>query len=209
MKIEETGLNRIDFEDDRFRISYFCELGKLKRSIAESGLLSPIIVTPRAKCLVIVTGWRRAKACRDLSLSTIPCFILEEPEDLKAFLLAVLENAAIRDFDTLESAEILKKLKGFGVEEQTLLENYLPLFGIPQTLSYLDAYLTTAEFEIVTKEFIHIKKPSFAVIQYLTELNKEERGALIPHLKYLSQNKQKELLELLLEISKRDNVPAL
>lgn len=209
MKLEDVELKRINFEDERFRISYFYDLAKLRRSIAQSGLLSPVIVTFRDESLVIVAGWKRALACHELSLSMIPCFILEESEDLKAFLLAILENAAMRDFDTLESAEILKKLKSFGVEDEILLDTHLPLFGIPQTLAHLDEYLAMADFDARTKEFIHIKKASFPVIQHLAVLKEEERTALLPHLRNLGQNKQKELLEFLLEISKRENIPAL
>jgi len=209
MKLEETELNKLDFEDDRFRISYFYDLERLKRSIAGSGLLSPIVITSRDKNLVIVTGWKRALACRDLALSSIPCFILEESEDLKAFQLAILENLTVRDFNILELAVVLKKLKDFGMEEKTLLDTYLPFFGIPQTLVHLDAYLATAEFDAETKEFIHVKKASYSVIQQLMELTKKERAALLPHLRHLGQNKQRELLEFLLETSKRDNIPVL
>lgn len=209
MKFAETDLNKINLADDRFRISYFFDLAKLKRSITESGLLSPVVVTPRDQSLVIVSGWKRALACLDLLLPTISCFILEELDDLKAFQLGFLENSATRDFDILESAIVLKKLKTFGVDEQTLLNTYLPLFGIPQTLAYLDSFLATAEFDTETKEFIHTGKVSYSVIQRLTQLKKEERIALLPYLRLLGLNKQKELLEFLLEISKRDNISIL
>jgi ParB family chromosome partitioning protein len=209
MKLEDIELNRISFEDERFRISYFYDLAKLKRSIAASGLLSPAVITPRNNSLVIVTGWKRVLACRELSFPTIPCFMLDESEDHKAFQLVILENAAVRDFNTLEMAMILKKLKSFGVEDEILLETHLPLFGIPQTLAHLDAHLAMAEFDDSTKEFIHTKQVSFPVIQHLTELKKEVRAALLPHLRHLGQNKQKELLEFLLEISKRENIPVL
>jgi ParB family chromosome partitioning protein len=207
MKLEDIELTKINFEDDRFRISYFFDLERLKRSIAESGLLSPIVITPRNKCLVIVIGWKRALVCRDLSISAISCFILEEPDDLKAFQSAILENASTKDFNILELAVILKKLKAFGMEEKNLLETYLPLFGIPQTLSHLDVYLAVAEFDAGIQEFIHVKKASYPVIQLMMELDERERTALLPHLRNLGQNKQKELLEFLIEISKRDKIP--
>jgi hypothetical protein len=209
MTLKDIELRRINFADDRFRISYFADLEKLKQSIANSGLLSPIILSPRGRDLVIAAGWRRALACRDLSLSPIPCFICEETEDLKVFLLAVLENLAARDFHILEKAVILQKLKSFGLSEMILLDTYCPLFGIPQTLSHLDAYLVMAEFDSETKDFIHTKNVSYPVIPLLMELNNEERSALLPHLKHLGQNKQKEFLEFLLETSKRDNISVL
>jgi ParB-like chromosome segregation protein Spo0J len=209
MKLEETGLDRIHFADERFRISYHCDLDRLKRSIAESGLLSPIVITPRSRRLVIVTGWKRALACRELSFSAVPCFILEQSEDLKAFLLAVSENAVTREFNPIELALILKKLKTFGLEERAIRDTYLPIFGIPQTLAHLDVYLAMAELDAHTKEFIVDKRVSYPVIQQLLELDERERAALVPHLRHLGQNKQKELLEFLLEISKRDNIPPL
>jgi len=209
MKLEETELNRIDFEDDRFRISYYPHLERLKRSIAEAGLLNPIIIAARGRYCVIVSGWKRALACRDLSFSSIPCFILEEKRDLNAFQLAVLENSTTRDLDFLELAVMFKKLKVFGLEEQTLLETYLPFFGIPQTQTHLDTYLAAADFDAETKEFIHVKRVSLPVIQHLMELNTDERTSLLPYLRHLGQNKQKEFLEFLLDISKRDSLPVL
>jgi len=206
MELKETELHRINFKDDRFRISYFVELDKLKRSIAECGLLSPLLTTPRDGDLVIAAGWRRALACRDLSFSPVPCFILEEPEDGKVFLLAVLENLAAKDFNVLEKAVVLKKLKAFGMEEALILETYLPLFGIPQNLSYLDDYLAISEFDAETKAFIHTRNVSYPVIRFLLELTREERAMLIPHLRYLGQNKQREFLEFLLETSQREDL---
>jgi hypothetical protein len=76
-------------------------------------------------------------------------------------------------------------------------------------LVHLDAYLAIAEFDSETKEFIQDKKASYPVIQQLMELNREERAALLPHLRHLGQNKQKEFLEFLCETSKRDSISVL
>ncbi|MFC2165124.1 ParB/RepB/Spo0J family partition protein [Acidobacteriota bacterium] len=206
MKLEDTELTKVDFEDDRFRISYFFNLERLKHSISEFGLLSPLVLAHRDGRSVIVMGWKRALACRELSLLSIPCLILEEPDDLKAFILAILENASMRDFSLLELAAILKKLMAFGMAEKNILGTYLPLFGIPQTLAHLDVYMALAELDDETKEFIHTKHALYPVVQQLIALNREERAVLLPHLWHLGQNKQKELLEFLCEISKRDDI---
>jgi ParB family chromosome partitioning protein len=52
------------------------DLDGLSASIAEVGLLHPIVVTPDNR---LVAGYRRLLACRQLGWSEVPVYIIEEP----------------------------------------------------------------------------------------------------------------------------------
>lgn len=201
-------LKDIDLKDERFRISYFFSLHKLSLSLKKIGLINPPIVTFRNNHHILVTGWKRVLACLEASFSPIPVFVVEDNDELKTFLLAFYENLAAREYSLLEKAEILKKLKNFGEKEEILVKQYLPLLDIPQTLHHLDIFLTFSQFELDLKKFIHEKKIPFASLERLAEFGTSERRALLPLLKPLGQNKQKEILEDILEIALKNAIPA-
>jgi len=206
MKYEDVALERIAFDDSRFRISFFFGLSELKRSIAEIGLINPPAVVLRSNRIVVVAGWKRAEACRRLSFPSIPCRILEEPSDLQAFHISLHDNIMTRELSICERAEILKKLQDFGVGEETLVTGYLPLLGIPATRIHLEAHLAAASFDSESKEFIHEENTPYPVLACLIGLSRSERKSVLPFLRHLGRNKQKELVEHLMEISRRDSV---
>jgi ParB-like chromosome segregation protein Spo0J len=207
MRSENIKLDIINIKDERFRISHYFDLFALIRSIAEIGLIHPPVVTHRKGNVLIVTGWKRVLACQSLSLPSIPCFVFEGQDDLEAFRLGLQENSTFRTFTLLEKAEILSRLIQLGVTENDVVKDELSLLEIPQTLNHLDIYLDIAALEPETKAFIHSKNMAYPVAQLLTEYSKEERSLLLSFLHPLGQNKQKELLQNLLEVSKRDHIP--
>lgn len=205
MKKEKLDIKEIFLEDERFRTSYHLSLEKLKLSLREVGLLQPPLVTLRNDRFILVSGWKRILACVELSLSPLPVLITEAKDDLKTFLMAFYENLATREFSLLEKAEILARLKGFGEAEKTIIRQYLPLLDIPATLSHLDSYLAFSQFEPEVKKAIHEKNMSFLSVKPLVELSSQERKRLLPLLLSLGQNRRRELLEDILEVSRMNN----
>ena len=94
-------------------------LSELASSIAEIGILEPIIVRQAdASELLppsnghqyqIVIGERRWRAAREAGLRDIPC-IIRELSDADAFLLALSENVQRADLTPLEEAEAFQHL---------------------------------------------------------------------------------------------------
>jgi ParB family chromosome partitioning protein len=207
MKREKLALNKIFLKDERFRISYYFDLDKLTTSIKEVGLLNPPLVTLRERRYILVSGWKRVTACLSLSLSPIPVLVVQGKSELEAFLQAFYENLAIREFTLLEKAEIIARLKKFGEDEKRIVRHYLPLLDIPPTLSHLDSHLAFSRFEPGLKKFIYKKNLSFSLVKLFSEFSISERKGFRPLVSPLSQNKMTELLESLMEISKRDELP--
>ena len=208
MKKEQLVLKEISLKDERFRTSYHFSLHKLKLSLEETGLLNPPLVTLRDNRFILVSGWKRVLACLELSFTAIPVYVIEEENELQTFLMAFYENLATREFSLTEKAEVLARLKKFGENEKKIIRHYLPLLDIPQTLSHLDTYLAFSQFELELKRAAHEKNMTFSTLKLLVGFTLQEQRLLLPLLLPLGQNKQKELLEDLLEIAKRNNMPA-
>lgn len=206
MKKKQLELKKINLEDERFRTSYHFSLQKMKNSLEEISLLNPPLVTFRDNYFALVSGWKRVLACIELSLSALPVYVIEDKDELKVFLWAFYENLATREFDLMEKAEILAKLKNFGEKEKRIISHYLPLLDIPQTLSHLDTYVAFTQFDAGVKRAITEKNMSFSSVKILAEFIPREQNLLLPLLLPLGQNKRKEILEDLLEISKRNDI---
>jgi len=208
MKVKQLPLNQIFLEDERFRISYYFPLEKMVLSLKSAGLINPPLVCFRDSHFILVSGWKRVLACREISLSSIPVQVSEEEDDLKTFLWAFYENMALREFNLIEKAEILSKLKKLGETEEKIIQHFLPLLDIPSTLSHLDTFLSFSGFKPELKKLIVEKNMPFSSTQLLSEFKPRGRKLLLPLLLPLGQNKQKELLEDLLEVSRKSDIPA-
>jgi ParB family chromosome partitioning protein len=201
MEVKDIKIEELELGDERFRISYFSSLDPFIRSIREIGLVNLPLVTERNGRFVPVCGWKRILACREISFSSLPVLLLQEKDDLKVFRIVVFENLTSRSFSLLEKAEIFHKLAGFGEEEKTLVKFYLPLLNVPATYDYYDLFLKVSSLGMKEKERIQKKSVSLPVIRELVEFVSDEREALYPLFLPLSQNKQKEVLEIVKELS--------
>ena len=208
MKKKNLPLKEIFLEDERFRISYYFSLEKLILSLQKVGLLNPPLVVLQDKRFILVSGWKRVLACIKLGLSSLPVFVIEEKDELKIFLAAFYENLATREFSLLEKAEILSRLKRFGEDEKKIVQHYLPLLDIPSTLSNLESYLGFYQLESEVKRIIHQKNMPFSSVKLFAGFTSQERKSLLPLLLPSGQNKMKEILEDLKEISRRNDIPA-
>lgn len=208
MKKKQLALKEINLKDERFRTSYHFSLQKLKLSLEEIGLLHPPLVTLQDNRFILVSGWKRVLACFELSFTAIPVYVIEEKNELQIFLMALYENLAIREFCLMEKAEVLARLKKFGEDEKKIIRHFLPLLDIPPTLSHLDAYLAFSQFEPEMKRAIREKNMSFSSLKLLAGFTPQEQELLLPLLLPLGRNKRREILEDLLEITKRNDIPA-
>jgi ParB family chromosome partitioning protein len=200
------ALDQIELKDERFRTSYFFSLDQLILSIKKIGLLYPPCVVLRDNHFVLVSGWRRVLACLKLSFSSTEVLVLKERDDLRAFLATFYENLGTRDFSLVEKAEVLSRLKKFGLSKAEIQKYYFPLLGIPPSPFHLDIFLALADFDLSLKKSIHEKNMTFPIVRLLSELRPGERTLVLPLLLPLGQNKREEILQDLVEISRRDDV---
>jgi ParB family chromosome partitioning protein len=201
-------LRKISLRDERFRTSYFFDLDPLIRSIRRVGLASPPLLRTEGIGFIIVSGWKRVLACRELGLKEVAALITEKKNDLRLFLRALEENLAARRLGPAEQAEVILKLRQLGLPDRKLLRTYLPLLGLPATADRLESVLALAGAEDEVKRLVEEKDLPPHVVESILRFGPTERRRLLPLLRPLGQNKQKELLDDLWEIGRRDGIQA-
>ena len=117
-------------------------LTELMISIAQVGLIQPIVVRKLAEGYELVAGERRLKACRLLGYKEIPCVVMQAGEE-KCAIMALSENLQRRPLHYLEEAERLQAiLKARSLSEEQLstmlgrnepyVQNRMRLLNLPQ-----------------------------------------------------------------------------
>jgi ParB family chromosome partitioning protein len=85
------------------------DLSELMASIAEKGIIEPIIVRQRGRRFQIVAGERRYQAAVQVGLREIP-IIIREVDDAEVIEIALIENIQRKDLTPFEEAEALHGL---------------------------------------------------------------------------------------------------
>jgi ParB family chromosome partitioning protein len=95
-------------------------LEELAQSIAQHGLLQPIVLRPWQGDYQLVAGERRFRAAKLAGLSTIPAVILEL-SDRQVAEIALVENLQREDLNPIEEAEAYKRLiEEFNITQEAL-----------------------------------------------------------------------------------------
>ena len=85
------------------------DLSELMASIAEKGIIEPIIVRQRGGRFQIVAGERRYQAAVQVGLREIP-IVIREVDDNEIIEVALVENLQRKDLTAFEEAEALQSL---------------------------------------------------------------------------------------------------
>ncbi len=98
-------------------------IAELSRSIAETGILQPVLGTREGERYRILAGERRVRAARLAGLSEVPVVVREGVTDRDHLLLALVENLQRRDLTVLEEAEAYRHLReDFGLTQEDIAE---------------------------------------------------------------------------------------
>ncbi len=116
----------------------------LKNSIAEYGVLVPIIVRRRGENFELVAGERRWRACAALQRATIPA-IVRESDDRDSLEVAIIENLQRENLNPIEeSAGFSSLMDEYGFTQEDLAQrlgrsrpavaNALRLLALPDAI---------------------------------------------------------------------------
>ena len=95
-------------------------ISELMISIAQVGLIQPLVVRQVGEGYELIAGERRLRACRLLGYAEAPCIVLRVGEE-KSAVMALAENMQRTGLHYLEEAEGVKTLsEGFGLTEEQL-----------------------------------------------------------------------------------------
>jgi ParB family chromosome partitioning protein len=85
------------------------DLSELMASVAEKGIIEPLIVRNRAGRYQIIAGERRYHAAVQVGLREVPV-VVREVDDAEVMELALVENLQRKDLTAFEEAEALQQL---------------------------------------------------------------------------------------------------
>lgn len=97
-------------------------LEELARSVAENGVLQPLLVTEDGHgAYVLIAGERRLRAAERAGLATVPAVIRERLGEDRHLELALVENLQRRDLTPLEEARAFESLRvRFGMSQEDI-----------------------------------------------------------------------------------------
>ena len=209
--IQKISLEQIDLSDETFSVNFMPDLRRLRSSIKEIGLIQPVLLHEKEGRYRVVCGFRRVSVFRESGKAEIESRVFGEKEtdDLRLFSLSLQENLTTRGFNVVEKAIALDKLsRRFFVDPAVLIETYLPLFSLEPHEKILNTYLSLARMEEDVKRYVLKEEVSRANIRKLSAFPSEDRRALLSLVSplRLGENRLKEILSLLDEISRRERV---
>jgi ParB family chromosome partitioning protein len=85
------------------------DLSELMASVAEKGVIEPLIVRPRGGRFQIIAGERRYHAAVQVGLRELPV-VVRDADDIEVMELALVENLQRKDLTAFEEAEALQQL---------------------------------------------------------------------------------------------------
>ncbi len=86
-------------------------LGELASSIAEKGVLQPLVVQEEGKGFVLIAGERRLRAAKQAGLETVPALVKSPLSEADQARLALIENLQREDLDPIERARGIADLQ--------------------------------------------------------------------------------------------------
>ncbi len=201
-------MGRINFQDDSFRITTRAEIDDLLESIRHEGLITPPLLRKKNSALVIVSGFRRIAACLKLNWDEITACILKPATGgLDCLRLAITENALQRSLNLIETSRCLQKLSLFITNPMHLAESASSL-GLPDNPTIIDKIKSLSLLPKPIQCSILADTVSLAMAKELESLEVDCAIAfsrLFDQLK-IGLNKQKEIVTLVKEISRRDGL---
>jgi ParB/RepB/Spo0J family partition protein len=211
--IQKIPLQQIDLSDDTFSVNYLPDLKNLRSSIEEVGLIQPVFLRKRLGGYQVICGFRRISVMKELGKSEIESRVFEEKEmnEFQLFSFSLHENLTTRGFNTIEKAIALDKLiHRFQIDHAIVIKTFLPYFSLEPNEKILNTYLSLAQMEDEIKRYVLEEEVSRSNIRRLATLNPDDRMvilSLISQLK-LGENRLREILTLLEEISRRNQCAA-
>jgi len=200
--IKDVDICEIDDGDETFRISENLDSPPLTASLLAVGQLNPVILLEKDSRKIIVCGFRRIRAMRRLAISRISARLLTD-EDCRGahpFEFALRDNLSRGQLNPLENARAIYGLQNLcGISRSRIIQEYLPLLGLPPHENVLSGYETLRAARHELRRRLEEGLLTFSTVERLAKLSGEEqdRFASLATVVRMSAGTQKKVLELL------------
>ena len=206
--LQEVMLGKVDLADNTFRITTCTDLDKLVLSIQKLGLLHPPVLRYNPPGYAIICGFRRIAACLSLGWEKVSARILKEnfgPFQLAQ--LAIADNASQRSLNLLETSRAVKLLTDVCTDQKQLQKTSQAL-GLPSIPSATAKVEKLCRLPLKIQDGILADTINMSMALELGGLDPQDAEGLVELFDQLKVglNKQRELLLLLKEIAKREDI---
>lgn len=209
--VEPIPLAAIDWQDTSCLISFGPPPDRLRHSIRAVGLLQIPLLQPRQDGRFrIVSGSRRLLICRELGLEPIACHILPASLPPDACLrLAIYDKVAKRALNPVEKSLVLSKMLTLAPQPQVIGE-FMPLLGLEPSAKILSRFLELQRLEKDILDALADGRLHERTASALVPLEPADRQALCSLFAEFSfsVSVQEEIIELAVEIGRRDGLTA-
>ncbi len=96
-------------------------IAELARSVAQKGVLQPLLVRPSAEGFEIVAGERRFRAAQQVGLATVPV-VVKTLGDRETLEIALIENVQRENLSAVEEARAFQQLLEFGLSQEEVAD---------------------------------------------------------------------------------------
>ena len=207
-QLKSVPLSRIDTTDDTFHITTRTDVDDLLPSIPYEGVLNPPFVIEKAAGFTIVSGFRRINACKKLGLEEIAVRVLEPNLSPQVYLrIAIADNTSQRSMDLIETSRSLHKLSVHLRTADRLIESASSL-GLPSNPSAIEKVKDLCLLPDGIQRALMADTISLSMVAELKKLAPDCAMAFVQLFNEfkLSLNKQREIMTLVKEIARRDNI---
>jgi ParB/RepB/Spo0J family partition protein len=179
---------------------------KLLDSVKEVGIRHPISICSANKPYKIISGHKRVQATIKAGLTSIPAFSVPTMDD--ALVTNLKENFALRQYSDIEKGCILNKLIAKGIEEDTIIDLYMPLLELERSKKIFQDLILVEKISFGLQKLLHQSNVLVKVFQVFftwDNVNQEAAETFFSATRP-GVNKWRDLLELTEEISRRDGI---
>ena len=207
-KVSPVSLDRIETADHTFKITTQTDKTDLALSISAIGLLQPPVLIKKGRNHAVVSGFRRISACKALNLCSIPSRMLHpDTSGIKCAQIAISDNSFQRPLNVVEQSRAFALIRRFS-ENSTIWTEIAASIGLPGSQSAMDRIMPVASMPLSLQDAILDGSIALPIALHINQLNKDDAMAICDFLRQITTglNVQRELLELISEISIRDDI---
>lgn len=210
--LETVPIQKIDLNDRRYRISTSGPSASLVASIDALGVLTPPKIIPIKKSYTIVSGFKRIMACNQLGVKKAPAQILNPdlPRE-QCINTSIAENAFIRSLNLVEQSRAIRMLDSL-YKEQARLCRAATFLGLSVNPDMVKKLRTVGEMHSVLQSAVingHVALPMALRLYKMDDKPTANRITKIFSEIGLGLNRQREFLDWLVEIARRDGTSIL
>lgn len=202
------SLTSIDQSDNTYCISTKNDIDDLVLSIGKAGLIAPPVLKETSGKFRIICGFRRIKACRELGWTKIDSRLLSaRSTHFECTQLAITDNSMQRALNLLETSRAMNLLAGCFNDDEQLVKAAKTL-NLPDNIVAINKLKGLCRLPRKIQENVLQENISMVVALKLGKMENNVGMALADLFAKLkaSLNKQREIVTLITEISKREEI---